>query len=58
MAKGKVNLGIQNVDGEEVEVRDSCFHEVEEYIEANINKPAMLTTSVLAKQFNYSPSQF
>ena len=58
MAKRKVILGIQPIEGEEVVIQDSCFHDVEEYIEANICNPAMLSLNVLATQFNYSPSQF
>ena len=58
MAKRKVILGIQKIEGEQVVIRDSCFHEVEEYIEENICNPAMLSLSVLAAKFNYSPSQF
>jgi two-component system response regulator YesN len=58
MAKQKVQLGTQTIEGENVEVRDSCFHEVEEYIEAHICDPEMLSMPVLAARFNYSPSQF
>ncbi|MBK8968895.1 MAG: helix-turn-helix transcriptional regulator [Lewinellaceae bacterium] len=58
MKKGKVKLGVQNVDGQQVEIRDSCFHEVEDFIANNIHDPAMLSTSVLAERFSYSPSQF
>lgn len=58
MAKGKVTLGIQYVDGKEVVIRDSCFHEVEDFIENNLHNSALLTTSALAERFNYSSSQF
>lgn len=58
MKKGSVKLGTQVIDGQQVEVRDSCFHEVEQFIEININNPSLLSTSTLATRFNYSPSQF
>ena len=58
MAKRKVILGTRKIEGEQVVIRDSCFHEVEEYIEENICNPAMLSLPVLAAKFNYSPSQF
>lgn len=58
MKKGKVKLGVQKVDGQQVIIRDSCFHEVEEFIEENINNPSLISTSALAERFNYSPSQF
>ena len=58
MKKGKVKLGVQNVDGQEILIRDSCFHEVEDFIENNIHDPALISTTALAARFNYSPSQF
>lgn len=58
MAKRKVILGDQTIDGERVVIRDSCFHEVEEYIVKNIGNPVMLSLDNLAAKFNYSPSQF
>lgn len=58
MVRRKVTLGTQTVEGEEVFITDSCFHEVEAYIEENICNPAMLSLHVLAAKFNYSPSQF
>ncbi|PHN05372.1 helix-turn-helix domain-containing protein [Flavilitoribacter nigricans] len=58
MKKGKVKLGVQHVDGEQVMIRDSCFHEVEEFIASNIHDPSLISTSALAERFNYSPSQF
>lgn len=58
MKKRKVNLGIQNIDGEEVMIRDSCFHEVEEFIAENLHNASVISTSALAERFNYSPSQF
>ena len=58
MKKGKVKLGVQIVEGQEVEIKDSCFHEVEDFIETNIHNPSLLSTNALAARFNYSPSQF
>lgn len=58
MKKGRVTLGFQKVEGQQVEIRDSCFHEVEEFIEKNIGNPSLISTSALAERFNYSPSQF
>lgn len=58
MKTRKVELGLQTIEGEQVEIVDSCFHEVEEYIEKHICDPAMLSMNVLAERFNYSPSQF
>ncbi len=58
MKKSKVKLGIQNVEGRQVIVRDSCFHEVEEFIANNLHNPTEISTSALAARFNYSPSQF
>lgn len=58
MTKRKVKLGIQNLEGEQVVIKDSCFHEVEEYIQENMGNPGMVSLDVLAAKFNYSPSQF
>lgn len=58
MKKSKVKLGIQNVDGKEVVIRDSCFHDVEEFIANNLCNASLISTTALAERFNYSPSQF
>lgn len=58
MKKTKVKLGLQTIEGKQVIVRDSCFHEVEEYIEENLGDSSMLSMDKLALRFNYSPSQF
>ena len=58
MSKSKVKLGVQQVEGQDVEIRDSCFHEVEAFIADNIGKPHLLSISTLATKFNYSSSQF
>ncbi len=58
MKKRRVKLGVQTVDGQQVLIKDSCFHEVEDFIENNINNPSLISTSALAARFNYSPSQF
>ena len=58
MGKAKVKLGYQNLDGQQVLIKDSCFHEVEDFIENNLHNPSLISTSSLAERFNYSPSQF